>query len=94
MDQGVPVSVRIVEAVAERNAVDPTDLEPRLHDVIDPDALDTLFPSSGGSDSPSATVEFTYAGCSITVDGSGRVDVSGPNTAASARTGCSGELGD
>lgn len=94
MDQGVPVSVRIVEAVAERNAVDPTDLEPRLHDVIDPDALDTLFPAGGGADDSTATVEFTYAGCSVTVDGSGRVDVSGPNTAASARTGRSSEPSD
>ncbi|MFC7135555.1 HalOD1 output domain-containing protein [Halobaculum litoreum] len=41
-----PVSVRVVECVAEATGLDATDLDP-LYEVVDPDALDALFPRTG-----------------------------------------------
>ncbi|MFC6865155.1 HalOD1 output domain-containing protein [Halomicroarcula sp. GCM10025817] len=52
----VPVSVRIVEAIAELDGIDPLDLEPGLDTVIDTDALDHLVRHDGVS----FTLEFTY----------------------------------
>lgn len=37
------LSVAVVEAVAEREAVNPLDLDIPLYDAIDPDALERLF---------------------------------------------------
>ena len=82
MSQSVPISIRVVQGVAAHEDVDPVDLEPPLHEVIDTDALDALFRSPDGS---SATVEFTYCGQHVRVDDSGRVDV----TAASRDPGSS-----
>lgn len=36
------VSTDVVVAIAEREGVDPVDLDDRLHDWIDPDALDAV----------------------------------------------------
>lgn len=76
------VSETVVVAVAEARGVDPTELEPRLYDFVDPDALDSLFRSDDGS------VAFTMAGCHVTVYGSGRVvvlpEATEPSTAVSA----------
>lgn len=59
----------VVFAVGEARGVDPADLDDRLYDVIDPDALDNLFTGGGG------TLEFTFAGCQVTVHGGERVVV-------------------
>lgn len=73
------ISETVVVAVAEARGVDPTELDPRLYDFVDPDALDSLFRSDEGS------VAFTMAGCHVTVYGSGRVVVlPEPSTAVSA----------
>lgn len=64
-----PLSQVIVFAVGEAVGVDPLDLDERLYDVIDPDALDRLFTNGSG------TVEFTVAGCQVTVHGDERVVV-------------------
>jgi len=68
-----PLSHAVVVAVAERNGVDPLDLDERLYDCIDPDALDRLFASAG----PDAcgTVQFVMAGCHVTVSGDRLVTV-------------------
>ena len=57
------LSHTVVYAVAELNDVDPLDLNERLYDCIDPDALDRLFSGSG----PCGTVQFTMAGCHVEV---------------------------
>lgn len=89
MDQGEPVSVRIVEQVAAHHGVDPLELEPRLHTVVDPDALDT-FVRRSARDAGGALghVQFTYKGCTVTVDGDGTVDVAPPagDTASNSTT--------
>ena len=66
--------VRIVERIAEREGVDPIELSPPLHDVVDTEALESLF----ASDAPTganASVTFTYRGYTVRVDGSGAVHV-------------------
>lgn len=65
------VSEQVVELVAEQTDTDPTDL-PRLHERVDPDALDALFtpqhrePVFGG-------VSFTYHGHRISISYDGEV---------------------
>lgn len=54
----------IADRVAAREGVEPTDLPP-LFDSVDADALSTLL----GGDTDSLTVEFTYCGYRVTVDG-------------------------
>lgn len=76
MGTGVPPSHGIVTRIASTEGVSPTDLEPPLHDVVDTDALDRLVTASReqptGADT---TVEFTYHGYHVHVDGTGAVDV-------------------
>lgn len=65
------VSERVLTAVAGREGVDPLDLQPRLYDVIDPDALDALFHVDGASGS----VAFTFGDSRVTVYSDGDIDV-------------------
>lgn len=70
-----PVSERIVKAVATVRDVDPIDLPP-LYEVIDPDALDRLFPQGETPNRNSASrLIFTMADCTVVVDGTGYIDV-------------------
>lgn len=46
---GAPLSVRVVRSIADARGVEPTDLEFRLGDAIDTDALDTMA-QHGGND--------------------------------------------
>lgn len=62
------VSTRVIEVIAEEEGTHPAKLSPRLYDVIDPEALDTLT----GVDS--VEVRFEYAGYSVTVTDKGVVD--------------------
>ncbi len=76
----------VVSAVAEANGIHPLDLEPKLYDVIEPDALTDLC-SPHGSPPRSMVIRFTMAGCSVTVHGDGRVVVTpetGPEDSVSA----------
>jgi hypothetical protein len=68
------VSERIIEAVAEREGVSPTALAQPLNEVIDPEALDTLFePQPNGEQRSEGRVEFQYYGYTVTVDMDGSV---------------------
>lgn len=56
-----PLAVAVVEAVAERAGVDATDLDRPLYDVIDPDALEALFPrDASGRPECRGHVSFPY----------------------------------
>lgn len=59
-------STDVVLAIVEREGVDPTDLETPLCKVIDPDALDTLYPSDGTAP-PHGRVTFSYNGYNVRV---------------------------
>lgn len=67
-------SQAVVTAVAEETGTDPMDLEP-LYNVVDSDALNTLFRShesvTGGS---LLEVQFTYAGCDVRVTSDGSIE--------------------
>lgn len=75
-DETAAVSYSVVSAVAAREGVTPTALTPALNEVVDPDALDRLFPAGAGSrDGPTGRVEFRYCGYDVTVYSDGRVEV-------------------
>jgi hypothetical protein len=59
-----PISTLLIKAIAEHEGVDPTDLEVRLHDAIDTDALDLLDSHSGSE----WQIRFTVGGHVVTVD--------------------------
>lgn len=63
------VSVTVVEALAEAEGVSPLDMESRLYEAVDPDALDQLL-SSNGTTLRNGRVEFSVSGfqVSVTVD--------------------------
>jgi len=56
-----PLSMTVVECVADAEDVDPVALEP-LYDAIDPDLLDSLPDAAGFS-----TLEFDYQGYTVAV---------------------------
>ena len=61
------VSTAILEAVAEKAAVDPTALPP-LYERVDVDALEELFQPTVEGGNRTGTVEFQYYGHDITVE--------------------------
>lgn len=60
------VTMRVVHEVADTRDLDPTELHPPLGSVIDPDALETLLETRADS---GIAVEFSYAGCHVSVSG-------------------------
>lgn len=68
------ISFAVIEAVAEAKGVDSTELNPPLADIIDPDALESLFRSDTGE------VRFTYHDCEVTVTCEGTVQVTTSNS--------------
>lgn len=66
---------RVLEAIATSENVPTTELPP-LFDVVDPDALSTIFASpSGGPDRSQGTVTFPYTGYQVTLDADGSIDI-------------------
>jgi len=72
IDSDSTVTERIVATVAEQKGVAPDELEERLYDAVDPDALSTLV--NGSRESP-LTVSFDYAGHRVTVVSDGELSV-------------------
>ena len=74
------LSFEVIAAVAEREGVDPMEIEPpeyeALYDVINPEALDSLFaPREDGTSRGSGRVEFVFCGYHVVVASDGEVDV-------------------
>lgn len=67
------LSAAILEAIAAREGVDPTELRTPLYTVIDPEALASLFRNGTGQ------VTFTYHGYEITVSSEGDIDLQPQN---------------
>lgn len=66
----------VVRAVAEARGVEPTELDERLADVVDPDGLESvvrLGTDEGGD--VSGAVEFDFSGCRVCVTCDGDVEV-------------------
>lgn len=76
------VSTAVVMAVADTTDTPPDELPP-LYDVIDPDALDTIFQSGRvGRSGAGIHVTFTMAGCTVSVrDGNVTVTPDSESTA-------------
>ncbi|MFD1585410.1 HalOD1 output domain-containing protein [Halorientalis brevis] len=63
------VSEAVVRLVATVDETDPLELPP-LARVLDPDAVDAVFePAPGRAGTASRTLTFSYAGYTVTVDG-------------------------
>jgi hypothetical protein len=80
---GQSVSFDVIAAVAEREGVDPVDLEPPVYDaryeVVNPEALDSLFGTrENGRQRPTGRVEFPFCGYHVVVTSDGEVEVSDP----------------
>lgn len=60
------VSMKVVNEVAEREDVDPTELAPPLHAAVDPDSLDATFSNGDGN---AVEVRFSYKGYEVNVAG-------------------------
>lgn len=71
------ISERLVTKVADRKDTNPMDLQPSLYEVVDLEALDTLFASrsSGMPRDTNGRVEFTYEGLRVRVEGEGTIDI-------------------
>ncbi|OVE86169.1 HalOD1 output domain-containing protein [Natronolimnobius baerhuensis] len=74
------VSYAVITAIAEREGVDPTAIEPpeyeALYDAINPEALDALFaPRTDGQVRTTGRVEFTYCDYHVIVSSDGDVEV-------------------
>lgn len=82
------LSVAVVEAVAEREAVDPAALDQPLYDVVDPDALETLFPvDDAGRPRRGGHVTFVYRGHLVRVSADREVRIVGSETAGDGGAG-------
>lgn len=73
-----PLSVAVVEAVAEATGRDPTEIEP-LNEYIDPDALNDLFEPRSDGDRSEATVSFPLEDHLVIVRGDGTIVVRSPD---------------
>lgn len=68
---------KIVWEIADREGVDPSNLEPLLNEVIDIDALETLITGAENRHySPYLYVGFVHFGYTVTIDGTGTVSIS------------------
>ena len=79
-DEETSLSYEVIRAVAEREGVDPIDIEPPeyepLYDVLNPEALDALFaPRESGTPRGAGRIEFTYCGYDVVVDSDGTVEL-------------------
>jgi len=68
------ISYTLVREVAAEKGVDPETLVP-LHDVIDPDALESMFDDADGSMLRNGHLSFNYEGFSVRVDDDGSVSL-------------------
>lgn len=69
-----PLDLRIVEMVAEAEGCDPAELDETLYQVVDPDALTSLFRAGSGRSTGELTFEF--CGYEVTVTGDEEVELS------------------
>lgn len=71
------LSMRVVEAVADAEGVDPVELDP-LYTTVDPDAIEDVFRpqlTTGSVPDPTAEIRFEYHGYEVRVTATGRVSL-------------------
>jgi hypothetical protein len=70
------LSIRVIDAIAEHEGTTPTEIRPVLYDIIDPDALDSLFSATHrGVARADGNVEFRYGPHEVTVYSDGRIEI-------------------
>ena len=74
------LSYEIIEAIAEREGVETTAIEPpeyeALYDVLNPEALDALFaPREDGTPRTEGRIEFAFCGYDVVVTSDGEVEL-------------------
>lgn len=75
-DDGERLSIEIINAIAEFEDADPIEVRPVLYDIIDPDALDSLFADTQRGQSRTAGhVTFRYDEHKVTVHSDGDVNI-------------------
>ncbi|MDZ5810244.1 HalOD1 output domain-containing protein [Halorubrum sp. AD140] len=70
-DDDTEIGVAVVEAVARAADTDPTDIESRVHDVVDADALDRCVRAGRSA----LSVSFPFDGYWVVVSGGGEIVV-------------------
>lgn len=65
----------IVETIADAEGIAPTDLDTRLYDVIEPDALNKLFHQQEDGSATDGVVTFPFEGYTVTVYSDSSVEV-------------------
>lgn len=65
------IGVSIIQAVASVSDVDPLSLRPRLYDVVDPDALESLL--SAETTEPNVRISFRFGAYTVTVTANGEI---------------------
>lgn len=73
-EDGVPVSMSVVEAIAEVTGEDVIDLPP-LHEYVDTDALDSLFVPQSTYGRTDGAVSFVFVDHPVTVYSTGEIVV-------------------
>ncbi|GAA0201040.1 HalOD1 output domain-containing protein [Haladaptatus pallidirubidus] len=69
-------SIRVVNAIAEHEETTPTEIRPVLYDIIDPDALDSLFSETQlGNPRSDGHVSFEYDGHEVTVYSDSKIEI-------------------
>ena len=74
-EHGDAVSVALVEAIAARQGVDPTEADFHLGEYVDANALDALYRHARANADASWSLEFDVDGHAVTVDSDGRITV-------------------
>lgn len=69
------ITVAVVEVIAAVEGVDPVEVDVRLDEHVDPDALDALYRHARANDRAAWSLEFDLDGHAVTVESDGRVAV-------------------
>lgn len=71
---GEKPSMTIINALATAMGVEPTELPP-LFEIVDPDAVDSLFSNNTSSPGAEAMLSFNYRNWNVFVNADGRIRV-------------------
>lgn len=77
--------MEVVRALAAVEDVDPAELEPPLHTILDPDALDAFFRDDQRAGAGTVQVTFEYLGREIRIEEPGEITVSNRLDEATSR---------
>lgn len=74
------ISRTIVETIAQAEGTAPTELDTRLYDVIEPEALNELFQDQEDGPVTDGFVSFTFHGYTVTVHSDSSIEIDRNNS--------------